>query len=153
MRYYSVNNIGQYRHIIRSMNCKYGSCRFSAKNLQTDVYNLNTIITSTNKNVPAVYKTRIKHGTFIERKTNTAMKASVINEILHCMLTDSETPSSFIRLRAIQLLGSACELCSIKQEVMPICNISDIVNSPIVMIAWKSVFLSALATNILDFVR
>jgi len=45
--------------------------------------NLNVIIISTNKNVPVVYKTHFKHRTFIKRKTNTAMKASVINEMSH----------------------------------------------------------------------
>lgn len=91
--------------IIRSMNDKHGNCCFSAKNLQTDVYNLNVIITSTNKNVPAVYKTRMKHWVFIERKTNTAMKASVINEISHCKLTDSETLSFMFTSKSYAAIG------------------------------------------------
>lgn len=113
MRYYSVNNVGQYR-IIRSMN---GSCCFSVKNLQTDAYNLYVIITA-NKNVSAIYKTAMKHGTFIKRKTNMAMKASVINEISHCMLTDSETLSFTIASKLYVLSESVCELRSIKQEVI-----------------------------------
>lgn len=41
----------------------------------------------------AVHKIRMKHGTFIKRKTNTTMKASIINGISRDTLTNSETLS------------------------------------------------------------
>lgn len=53
----------------------------------------------------AFIKTCIKHETFIEGKTNTVMKASVINEISHCMLTDSETLSFTIASKSHAAIG------------------------------------------------
>lgn len=78
------------------VNGKYDSCRFSTKNLQTGICNLYVIITSRNKNILAVHKIRMKHGTFIKRKTNTAMKAGVIKGISRDTLTNSETLSFMI---------------------------------------------------------
>jgi len=78
------------------------------------MYNL--YITATGEIKTGVHK---KRETFIERKANTVMKASIANKISHCVRTDSETLLFTIASKP-RAIKSARELRPIKQEASPV---------------------------------